>query len=62
MSNDTSNKPAPVGTPWLHDYSTGDKIREATVAEMHASEEAEQHDSGAGIIIVDGRACYVVVR
>lgn len=45
--------------PSLHDYATGDYIREATAAELDESLEAASYDGGAGVIEVDGRACYV---
>jgi hypothetical protein len=43
----------------LHDYATGDVIRPATHAEHDASSVAARDDRGAGVILVDGRACYV---
>ena len=43
----------------LHDYKTGEVIRDATPAELAESIEAEKHDGGAGVIVVDGRNCYV---
>lgn len=46
----------------LHDYKTGEYIREATDAELQSSIEAAKHDGGAGVIVVDGRSCYVVER
>lgn len=45
--------------PSLHDYATGDYIREATAAELDESLEAASHDGGAGVIEIDGRPCYV---
>lgn len=44
----------------LHDYRTGDYIRDATLEETAASMNTAQHDGGAGVIPVDGRSCYVV--
>lgn len=44
----------------LHDYRTGDSIRDASPAEESASEAAAKRDGGAGVIQVDGRACYVM--
>lgn len=43
----------------LMDYATAAYIRPATAAERAASIEAAKHDGGAGVIIVDGRSCYV---
>lgn len=43
----------------LYDYQTGEAIRPATAAELAASIEAAEHDGGAGVIIIDGRSCYV---
>jgi hypothetical protein len=43
----------------LCDYATGETIREATADEARASREAAEHDGGAGVILVDGRRCYV---
>jgi len=43
----------------LHDYQTGEYIRQATPDESAASLEAAQHDGGAGVILVAGRSCYV---
>lgn len=43
----------------LCDYKTGEAIREATEAEAQASREAAKRDGGAGVILVNGRSCYV---
>ena len=43
----------------LFDYYTADYIREATAAEIAESFAAAETDGGAGVIIVDGRHCYV---
>lgn len=43
----------------LCDYNTGDTVRTATAAEQRASIEAAAQDGGAGVILVDGRRCYV---
>jgi hypothetical protein len=47
------------GGQQLQDYRTGELIRTATVGELRASIEAAEHDGGSGVIIVDGRSCYV---
>jgi len=47
-------------TATLHDYKTGEAIRPATTAELSASIEAAKTDGGAGVIVVNGRSCYVV--
>lgn len=44
----------------LHNYETGDYIRPATEDEAKASERASHLDGGAGVILVDGTASYVV--
>jgi hypothetical protein len=44
----------------LHDYNTGEYIRTATQSETARSIAAAKTDGGAGVIDVDGRACYVV--
>ena len=36
----------------LHDYQTGEYIREATSAETEASVEAAKHDGGCGVILI----------
>jgi len=43
----------------LRDYQTGDTIRPATQAETDESIAQAVRDGGAGVIIVDGRSCYV---
>jgi hypothetical protein len=43
----------------LYDYYTGEEIRVATDEELAASINASHHDGGAGVIDIDGRACYV---
>lgn len=43
----------------LHNYKTGDYIREATEEETIESIETAKNDGGAGVIIVDGEGCYV---
>ncbi len=50
-----TNNTAPI----LCDYRTGDRIRNATAAEADASREAAITDGGAGVIEIDGVACYV---
>jgi len=44
---------------YLHDYATGDVIREATFDECLRSVRAATSDGGAGVIEVDGKSCYV---
>lgn len=46
--------------PVLHNYKTGEQIRNATSAELTASIDAAEHDGGTGVIVVDGVSCYVV--
>ena len=46
-------------TASLHDYQTGDALRLATEDELRSSISAAQEDGGAGVIIIDGRACFV---
>jgi hypothetical protein len=43
----------------LVDYESGDTIRQAAKIEAAESREAAAHDGGAGVILVDGRRCYV---
>lgn len=43
----------------LMDYSTAKTIRPATQSERDASREAAESDGGAGVILVDGKSCYV---
>jgi hypothetical protein len=43
----------------LHNYNTGEYIREATDEECEASVKAAESDGGAGVIVVDGVSCYV---
>jgi hypothetical protein len=43
----------------LKNYATGQTIRPATQAEQRASAQAAEGDGGAGVIMVDGVACYV---
>lgn len=49
----------PQSTASLQDYQTGDIIRPATQEELEASISAAQEDGGAGVIIIDGRSCFV---
>ena len=46
--------------PTLHDYKTGNLIRNATEAELKESIKAAEHDAGAGVIEVDQASCYVM--
>jgi hypothetical protein len=48
-----------MALPVLCDYDTGRQIRNATAEELVASIAAAERDSGAGVIEVDGRDCYV---
>lgn len=43
----------------LCDYETGATIREATEQETSDSIAQAERDGGAGVILVDGRRCYV---
>lgn len=43
----------------LYDYMTGDPIRPATDEEEALSIYRAEHDGGTGIIVIDGRPCYV---
>lgn len=43
----------------LHDYESGDALRPATSSEAAESRAAAEHDGGAGVILADGRRCYV---
>ena len=43
----------------LIDYNTGETIRTATTTELNESIEASKVDGGTGVIVVDGRSCYV---
>lgn len=45
--------------PDLYDYDTAELIREATPEEHEASKAAATLDNGRGVIVVDGRSCYV---
>lgn len=49
-----------MNTPVLYRYSDAKEIRNATANEVAASAEAAEHDGGAGVITVDGVACYVL--
>lgn len=44
---------------WLVDYKTGQTIREASKEEHTRSQAAARVDGGAGVIMVDGRSCFV---
>lgn len=43
----------------LREYKTSDIIRPATGDERRASIAAAEHDGGRGVIMADGRPCYV---
>jgi len=45
--------------PTLHNYKTGELIREATQEELRASIEAAKRDGGSGVILADETAYYV---
>ena len=44
----------------MHDYETGERIGAATDEQLAASIAAARTDGGAGVILVDGRAVYVM--
>lgn len=44
---------------WIAEYNTGADLRRATADELRASLIAARTDGGAGVIEVDGLACYV---
>lgn len=48
-----------MDNPWLYNYETGKSIREATNEEYEASLHAMRYDGGCGIILVDGKRCFV---
>ena len=43
----------------LHDYTSGDNLRPATEAQFAESMIAAESDDGVGVIMVDGKSCYV---
>ena len=43
----------------LLDYTTGTILRDANAAELADSLAASREDGGAGVIMVDGKSCYV---
>ena len=43
----------------LQDHQTGEGIRSATPTELRDSIEAATLDGGAGVIVIDGRRCFV---
>lgn len=43
----------------LMTYDTAETLRRATAEERAASIEAAKRDGGAGVVLVDGRSCYV---
>lgn len=45
--------------PVLYRYNDAVALRNATPAELAASQEAAESDGGAGVIEVDGVDCYV---
>jgi len=48
-----------VITGTLCDYHTGKELRPATATETRDSIEAAAHDDGIGVIVIEGRDCYV---
>jgi hypothetical protein len=44
---------------YLYGYDSGECLRRATAEESTASKASAIRDGGAGVIVVDGRACYV---
>lgn len=48
-----------AGSGTLYEYDTGEPIRTATPAEALESMDASDHDGGAGVILVNGKKCYV---
>jgi len=61
-TKDTKNKmksSSASSSASLHDYKTGEFLRIATLQELSASIEAGKSDGGSGVILVDGRSCYV---
>ncbi len=49
-----------ISRPVLHDYITGDAVRNATEEEQQASVEAAENDGGSGVIQINGVTYYVV--
>lgn len=43
----------------LHSYATGDYLRPATADEAKAAQAEVDDGNWEGIILVDGRSCYV---
>ncbi len=43
----------------LCDYQSGEALRPATTEERASSLDAAKSDGGSGVIVVDGRSCYV---
>jgi hypothetical protein len=44
---------------YLRNYATNEIIRNATQLECYAARYVSQWDDGAGVIVVDGLACWV---
>tara|TARA_R110002167_G_scaffold15986_2_gene63220 strand:+ start:202 stop:354 length:153 start_codon:yes stop_codon:yes gene_type:complete len=49
-----------MSKPTLHDYKTGDIIRQATDTELQESIEAARHDGGAGVILIGDAKYYAM--
>jgi len=49
-----------MSKPILHRYADATEIRDATADELRESVSAAESDGGAGVILVDGIACYVM--
>jgi len=49
-----------MSKPTLHRYADATEIRDATADELRESVSAAESDGGAGVILVDGIACYVM--
>ena len=57
MSN--TNNTTQTSFNYVYDCKTIERIRLATKEELNASKQAAKLDGGFGVIIVDGRRCFV---
>lgn len=57
--NETTKSTITTNYGSLHDYTTGEYIRAATQAERQESDAEVEAGHYEGVIVVDGRSCYV---
>ena len=57
---DMTNNEIDYNKPTVHNYYTGEIVRNATNDELNQSIDASKYDGGCGVITINDQDCYVM--